>query len=186
VWPPALQSIASTRPMPAPPDLAYTAAINVTCAPGSTCTQYVRYHSIDRAGNSETLQSAIVKQNPPDLQPPTTIASAAGYAFGNWTGTSPMSVMLSASDGAGSGIAIGYPKYCIDEANTCAPDANYTGAINITCAAGSNCTQYVRYQSVDNAAIARQPKPAPGFSGPRVCINSVSRSGCGVVVCGAW
>jgi hypothetical protein len=132
------------------PDLAYSAAINVTCAPGSICTQYVRYHSLDRAGNSEAVQRAIVNQNPPDLQPPTTIASAAGYAFGNWTGTSPVSVMLSASD-VGTGIASGYPKYCVDATNTCAPDSSYISAINITCAAGSNCTQYVRYQSVDNA-----------------------------------
>jgi len=132
------------------PNLAYSAAINVICAPGSICTQYVRYQSFDNAGNSEVVKSSIVKQNPPDLQPPTTSASAAGYAFGTWTGTSSVSVLLSAND-AGSGIASGYPKYCIDAANTCAPDNSYTSAIDISCAAGSNCTQYVRYQSVDNA-----------------------------------
>ena len=133
------------------PNLVYSAAIDVVCAPGSICTQYVRYQSVDKAGNSESVQSAIVKQNPPDLQPPTTSASAAGYTFGNWTGTSPVSVVLSASDGAGTGIAAGYPKYCIDATNTCAPDSSYISAINMTCAAGSHCTQYVRYQSVDNA-----------------------------------
>ena len=140
------------------PNIAYSAAINVTCAPGSICTQYVRYQSFDRAGNSETVQSAVVKQNPPDLQPPTTSASAAGYAFGNWTGTSPVSVMLSASDGDGSGVAAGSPKYCVDTANTCTPNLAYTAAINVACVAGSNCTQYVRYQSVDNAGNSEAVK----------------------------
>jgi len=84
-----------------------------------------------------------------DALAPTTTASAGGYTFGTWTATSPISVTLSASDG-GSGVASGYPKYCVDTADTCTPATSYTGAFNVTCSAGSTCIQYVRYYSVDN------------------------------------
>lgn len=133
------------------PNLTYNSAINVTCAAGTSCTQYLRYRSVDYAGNIEAVQSATINQNLPDQQPPSTVASAAGYSFGSWTRTSTVSVMLSASDGAGSGVAPGSPKYCVDNANACTPNLAYSSAINIVCAAGSNCSQYVRYQSVDNA-----------------------------------
>ena len=86
-----------------------------------------------------------------DNTEPVTAASAAGYVFGSLTATSPVSVILSASDGAGSGVAAGYPKYCVDTANTCAPNLAYSSAINVTCAPGSTCTQYVRYYSLDRA-----------------------------------
>ena len=49
-----------------------------------------------------------------DNTEPVTTASAAGYVFGSMTATSPVSVTLSASDGAGSGVAAGSPKYCVD------------------------------------------------------------------------
>jgi len=93
-----------------------------------------------------------------DNTDPVTAASAAGYVFGSLTATSPVSVTLSASDGAGSGVAAGSPKYCVDTANTCTPNLAYSAAINVTCAPGSTCIQYVRYHSLDRAAIARSYK----------------------------
>ena len=84
-----------------------------------------------------------------DNTDPITKAVAAGYLFGSMTATSPISVTLSASDGTGSGVAAGSPKYCVDTANTCTPNLAYSAAINVTCAPGSTCTQYVRYQSLD-------------------------------------
>ncbi len=65
----------------------------------------------------------------------------------NWTGTSPVNVSLTATDNL-SGIE--YTKYCVDTAS-CTPSATYTAPISVTCAAGSVCTQYVYYQSRDNA-----------------------------------
>jgi len=86
-----------------------------------------------------------------DNTEPVTSASAAGYVFASVTATSPVSVTLSASDGAGSGVADGSPEYCVDTADTCAPNLAYSAAINVTCAPGSICTQYVRYHSLDRA-----------------------------------
>ncbi|HUJ16562.1 MAG TPA: chitobiase/beta-hexosaminidase C-terminal domain-containing protein [Nitrospirota bacterium] len=154
------------------PNLSYAAPVQVACTGGSSCTQYVRYQSVDKAGNSENVKSSVVKQNPPDLQAPATTASASGYTFGAWTATSPVTVTMTASDGAGSGVAPGFPKYCVDAANTCLPSVTYGQPVSLTCAAGSACTQFIRYRSVDNAgntepvqsAVVNQDLQAPVVS----------------------
>jgi Chitobiase/beta-hexosaminidase C-terminal domain/Divergent InlB B-repeat domain len=159
------------------PNLTYSSAINFTCAAGSYCTNYVRYRSIDNAGNIETLNSSNVIQNPPDIKPPTTNATAAGYTFGNWTMTSPVLVTLSATDGAGFGIAAGSPKYCIDTTNTCTPNLTANGAISVTCAAGSICTQYVRFNSVDNSGNIETVKGATVEQDLQAPVASISPAG---------
>ena len=130
------------------PDTSYSSAFSVSCATASACTQYVRYFAQDNAGNTEIVKSSIVNQ---DLQAPVTTATALGaYAFGNSTTYSSVSVSLSASDGFGSGVAAGYPKYCVDTANSCVPGTSYTGSFLVNCAAAGTCTQHVRYQAKDN------------------------------------
>ncbi|MBI5676158.1 MAG: DUF4214 domain-containing protein [Nitrospirae bacterium] len=63
------------------------------------------------------------------------------------TTISPVSVTLTPADNAGSGVA--ETKYCVDITGTCSP--NITGAsVDVTCPAGSECRQYVRYYSADN------------------------------------
>lgn len=83
-----------------------------------------------------------------DAVAPATTASAAGYVFGSWTATSPVSVTLAATD-ARSGVASTWPRYCVDTSNTCAPGIQYSAAFGVTCAAGTVCTQYVRFQAQD-------------------------------------
>lgn len=64
-----------------------------------------------------------------------------------WLNISPVSVVLTPSDGAGSGVST--TRYCLDATNTCTPAASGT-SLNVVCGAGSTCTQYVRYFSADN------------------------------------
>jgi type II secretory pathway pseudopilin PulG len=65
----------------------------------------------------------------------------------NWFVDSPVSIALSCSD---DGSGVGSVKYCVDVANTCSPTINYTIPAEVSCASGSVCTQYIRYQSRDN------------------------------------
>ncbi len=137
------------------PSTSYSGALDVTCASGSACTQYVRYFAQDNDGDTESVKSSTVRQ---DLQAPATTPSATGYAFGNWSSSASISVTLSASDGAGSGVASGYPRYCIDSSNACTPSTPYSVALNVTCPAGGVCTQYVRYYAQDTQGNAEAVK----------------------------
>ncbi len=114
--------------------------VSITCAAGSVCTTPVRYASRDNAGNTESTKSDQVRQ---DLQNPTTTDNWTD----NWTNTSPVNITLTPSDGSGSGVQATY--YCVDTTNTCTPSTSGT-SVSVTCAAGSTCTQYVRYYSKDN------------------------------------
>lgn len=78
-----------------------------------------------------------------DTTPPTTTDNSSS----TWTSTSPVIVTLSPNDGSGSGVAS--TKYCVDITNTCAPSITGT-SVSVSCASGSECTQYVRYFSIDN------------------------------------
>jgi hypothetical protein len=122
------------------PSTSYSSAIAVSCASGSTCTQYVRYAAWDNVNNASAIYSKTVRQ---DLQIPT----ASDNWTDNWTATSPVTVTITPSDGSGSGIQTTY--YCVDTANTCTPTTVGT-APSVSCASGSICTQYVRYYTKDN------------------------------------
>ncbi len=64
-----------------------------------------------------------------------------------WLNISPVSVILTPSDSAGSGVSS--TRYCLDATNTCTPASSGT-SVSVICGAGSSCTQYVRYFSSDN------------------------------------
>ena len=88
-----------------------------------------------------------------DLNSPQTTASAMGFTFGTWT-SSGIVIMLSATDNNGSGVASGYPKYCVDRVNTCTPDISYVNVSSVPWQAvelNSVNMWYLRYQSVDVA-----------------------------------
>lgn len=95
-----------------------------------------------------TTETGTITRTCDTAAPTTTATASGGYTFGTWTATSPVSITLSAGDGTGSGVASGYPKYCVDATDTCSPATSYTVPFDVTCA--TTCTQYVRYQSVDN------------------------------------
>ncbi len=133
------------------PGTAYTVPVEVTCPSDSVCTQYIRYYARDSAGNIEGAKSSVVYQ---DLQPPVTTATPVEYAFGDISNSLSILVTLSGDDGTGSGLAAGYPKYCVDSADTCTPGITYEGALNVTCPAGTACTQHLRYLSMDIAGNA--------------------------------
>ena len=87
-----------------------------------------------------------------DAVAPTTTPSATSngspYTFDTWTGYS-VSVTLSCADNdGGTGCAAGYPKYCVDTANTCDPvtaGTSYTVPVSIS----TENTSYIRYYSAD-------------------------------------
>lgn len=79
-----------------------------------------------------------------DRTPPTTTDDWTD----NWVNYSPVNITLTANDNL-SGVE--WTKYCVDTEDSCTPTDVYTTPIPVTCDAGSICTQYVRYQSRDNA-----------------------------------
>lgn len=118
-------------------------------------TTTVRFFSVDALGNTEPVRTHPYVI---DVTPPVTTASASGYTFGNWTKTGTVNVTLSATDTGGTGVAAGYPQYCVDTTNTCTPATSYSGAIAMTCAAGSVCDRYVRFAAVDVAGNVETTK----------------------------
>ena len=115
-------------------------SVNVTCPSNAICRKYIRYYSIDRAGNKSDTNSALVRI---DKEYPITTDDANTQCQG-----ADQNVTLSPTDGAGSGIAD--TVSCVDDANTCTPDTNGT-TVSVTCASGSVCRKYLRYHSTDNA-----------------------------------
>ena len=80
------------------------------------------------------------------------VACAASY-------TAAVNVTLTATDGSGStssDVAVGSPRYCIDEANACTPNISYTGAVNVPFVSG--VTKFVRYRSTDVAGNVEDTK----------------------------
>ncbi len=117
-----------------------------TCDPGAirgtTVTvdaegvNYVRFLSVDDAGNVEPLQSVPVRI---DNTPPVTVASVPG---GGWQ-MPPVTVTLIPTD---SLSGVGITQYCVDTANSCTPDV--PGA---TLTISDEGEHFVRFQSIDNA-----------------------------------
>ncbi len=107
----------------------------MACVAGSNCTQYVRYQSVDNAGNSEAVKASVVKQ---DLLSPVAGVSPAGGRIG-----SSATVSLSCDDGTGSGCYKIY--YTTDGSIPTANSSAYAGPISISKSAT------VKYLAVDNA-----------------------------------
>jgi|GEM_PF-2158561 len=116
-------------------------SITIQCPSGSVCQKYLRYYSIDVAGNNEGVNVALVRI---DKEKPTTTDNAPS----DWVNYD-VNVALSPSDGSGSGIADTY--YCIDDSNSCSPSSSGTIAA-VTCDVNSICQKYVRYYSIDNVS----------------------------------
>jgi hypothetical protein len=134
----------------------YCADTSNTCTPATIVmapvhvttqgTSYVRYYSTDNAGNTETVTNQIVKI---DSTAPATTATAVNndstpYTFGTWTASLQIYVTLACSDTGGSGCFITY--YCLDVINTCTPNTQYTGAVEVTTKGSS----FIRFNSTDN------------------------------------
>ncbi len=113
-------------------------SISVTCPEGTTCQKYVRYHSIDNAGNQESTHSVAITI---DKGAPSTTDDANTQ----WQGSNQI-ITLFPSDGGGCGVTQTY--YCVDSANTCSPSTEGT-TVSVSCDAGSVCQEHVRYYSVD-------------------------------------
>ncbi len=121
------------------PETAYSAGITVTCPIGESCTKYVRYYSVDGAGNTETTKTS--KAIKIDKVPPLTTDNAAAEVH-----YSDFTVSLTAAD-SGSGVAQTY--YCVSD-SSCTPATAGT-SVDVTCPTGSLCTKYVNYYSTDSA-----------------------------------
>ncbi|MBI5634305.1 MAG: M6 family metalloprotease domain-containing protein [Nitrospirae bacterium] len=115
-----------------------------TSSGNGTLTATCSYTSLD--GNKTAEATFTIS----DGIAPVTTATPSSYTFGNWTNAGSVSVSLSAVDTGGSGVASGYPKYCIDTADMCDPSTSGT-SLNVICSSGAVCTQYVRYYSADVA-----------------------------------
>ena len=95
-----------------------------------------------------------------DTTAPTTtvVGDAGGYTFGDWVTGPQVSITMSADDGSGSGVAAGYPEYCVGGA--CTPTTTYGGAFNspaVACTVGNTCTDITGAESVDNATNPETP-----------------------------
>ena len=118
--------------------------VNVTCATGTVCQQYVSYYSVDNAGEIEDVKySNLVKI---DNSSPVTTADAGTYAFGNWS-SSDVSVDLSCDDNSGSGCAS--TLYCISD-NSTSCTTSFSAYQNEPILFDTNGTYYLKYYSVDS------------------------------------
>ncbi len=106
-------------------------------------TNYVRYNSIDFAGNHETPRSATVMI---DNTPPTTTDDS--LSFQGWQASHPTLTLIPADPLSG----VFETLYCVDQAGTCDPDQ--VGTSPSTFYEGDN---YVVYHSTDNAGNQETP-----------------------------
>ncbi|MEM0360638.1 MAG: hypothetical protein QXK06_04870, partial [Candidatus Diapherotrites archaeon] len=146
-------------------------SVSVSCAENSVCQKYVRYYSVDTAGNSETIKSVLIRV---DRQPPIT-QHDANTAWRNFNQT----VHFTLNDGSGCGGNAIY--YCIDDSNSCNPNILDTSA-NITCDANAVCQKYLRFKGIDcvgnqeqvRAVLIRIDKNAPltSSNAPINCVSS--------------
>jgi len=142
-------------------------------------TNYLIFKGIGQYGNDLHLDDITVTGLPPDNTPPTTTAAATGYTFNSWTNNPAVSVTLSAGDGSGTGVAPGYPKYCVDTGNLCLPSTSYTTPFTVNCPPGSVCTSYLRYQALDNAGNSETVQSAlvkQDLAGPETSANPAGGS----------
>ncbi len=111
--------------------------IGITGTNGQSLTLNMRATSAGDTGTAVAITRTV------DASAPITTNNSSS----TWTNASPVTVTLNPTDGSGSGVAS--TKYCVDISNTCTPATTGTSA-SVTCASGSECTQYVRYFSTDN------------------------------------
>jgi hypothetical protein len=108
------------------PNTAYSTPVTISTAGSS----YIRYRSVDAAGNTETINSQKIQIG----AAPTTTATATNnnsvaYAFGTWTSSPFMTVTLSCAPAAGT--TCGTTLYCTDVSGPCTPNTVYTVPVNV-------------------------------------------------------
>ena len=120
---------------------------------GTSTGLYDDYYYVDIDDeDSSHPPELIISYTTPDTTAPTTSASATSppgglsYTFGIVTNDS-VQVTLSCGDSGGSGCKSSYPKYCLDNSNSCSPLITYPSPITIS----TGGISYIRYNSKDNA-----------------------------------
>ncbi len=118
------------------------------------CTSYTRYARVrDQVGNQTSSASRTVTTTGCD----STVPTVSDNWTDNWTNASSVTVNITASDASG----VWYIAHCNDDwgdlTSGCDPmDATITysstASETVYCSAGSGCTQYARYQAVDNSS----------------------------------
>jgi hypothetical protein len=125
-----------------------------TCTPTTTYTgtltlstdgnHYIRYRSVDLAGNVQDIQSSgLIKI---DQTNPITTGDTNKEADGesDWYITNLNYIITPEDEESG----VYFTQYCVDSNNSCTPDTNYTSPI-ILSTQGYN---YVRFRTIDNAS----------------------------------
>ncbi|RLI96007.1 MAG: hypothetical protein DRO99_05130, partial [Candidatus Aenigmatarchaeota archaeon] len=114
----------------------------VTCPADSVCRRRVCYYSTDNGGNQESTKTSNIFYI--DKEDPSTSLTPSGTSIGGgWYGSN-VNIILSCSDGSGSGCS--NTRYCVDQSNSCTPASVYSGQFQVT----NNGTNYVRYYSTDS------------------------------------
>lgn len=123
------------------PQQTYSAPFNISVSGYHT----IIYWSVDRAGNTESQKSMLIKV---DSAAPSTTAQVSSTSWWDVWYLSPAQVYLNGSDGGASGVANTY--YTIDGGAT----QTYTGTINIS----TGGVHLVNYWSVDVAGNTEAQK----------------------------
>jgi|GEM_PF-2298896 len=133
----------------------------VTCPTGQICQKYVRYYSVDKVGNSESVKvSAVVRI---DKQAPTTSDNAPN----TWQ-TSNFSVTLSCNDGSGIGCSATY--YRVDGGSW-----QLGNSISIT-TDGNHKIDYYSVDSLNNTEAAKTTYAALDKTPPTLTLTSPSEN----------
>ncbi|MHA1287940.1 MAG: OmpL47-type beta-barrel domain-containing protein, partial [Candidatus Thorarchaeota archaeon] len=166
-------------------------SVSVTCPVNGTCIKYVRYRSIDNAGNTETTKEVTIR-----------IDKNAPFSYTNSIASctsSDKNLFIYCSDGNGSGCSVSYYRLDSDASDSISYGSwqTYTGAILFN----SDGNYAVESYSVDSVGNASQhnvkyivvdkspPTPNPATiasitadsnSQITVTATSASDSGCGL------
>jgi hypothetical protein len=108
-------------------------------------TTTVKFRAVDNAGNLEKVNSQLLQV---DSMPPSTSISCNGGSCSGLFTAPGATVTLSATDGAGSGIAAVY--YTTDGTNPTTNSPTYTGAFTL------DTTATVKFRAVDNVGNLEQ------------------------------
>ncbi|MEM3585627.1 MAG: hypothetical protein QXJ50_04555 [Candidatus Woesearchaeota archaeon] len=146
-------------------------------APGADFN--IKFNVSDNTGRTSASSTSTFYY---DATAPTTSVSAVlkgtstSYTFNTWT-KSNITVNGSYCSDAGSGC---YATHvCVDSSNSCIPSSNPI-PIDVTCSAGSVCTQYVRYNSTDalaNYEITKSSTILIDMQSPTTTATAVNSTG---------
>ena len=110
----------------------------ITAADGTSLALNMRATSEGGLGTGTSISKTV------DTIAPT---CSDDWSDSSWASDNPIEITINCNDDR-SGISS--TKYCIDTVNSCSPSTSYTVPVEISCASGNDCTQYIRYYSKDN------------------------------------